>query len=57
MGIRSALENVMIDRVGDQRYFKINMDAFQKAGYLSVRQRGSLESILEAGHAATHRGW
>lgn len=57
MGIRAALESVMIDRVGDRRNFKANMDAFQEAGYLSVRQAMSLDSILDAGHAAIHRGW
>jgi hypothetical protein len=57
MGIRAVLESVMIERVGDQGTFKSNMDAFQKAGYLSLRQAGTLDSLLEAGHAAIHRGW
>lgn len=57
MGIRAALEGVMIEKVGDNRSFENNMDTFEKAGYLSVRQRGTLEHILEAGHAAMHRGW
>jgi hypothetical protein len=57
MGIRAALEMVMIDKVGDQHNFIKNIDAFQKAGYLSERQRMFLDSILEAGHAAIHRGW
>jgi Domain of unknown function (DUF4145) len=57
MGIRAALESVMIEKVGDQGKFKANVDALQQAGYLSVRQALSLDSILEAGHAAIHRGW
>jgi Domain of unknown function (DUF4145) len=57
MGIRAALESVMIERVGDRGNFKANIDAFQEAGYLSLRQAMSLDSILEAGHAAIHRGW
>lgn len=57
MGIRAALESVMIEKVGDQRSFNANMDALQKAGYLSVRQALSLNSIFEAGHAAIHRAW
>jgi hypothetical protein len=57
MGIRAALESVMIEKVGDQRSFNANVDALQKAGYLSLRQALSLNSILEAGHAAIHRGW
>lgn len=57
MGIRAALEGVMIDKVGDKNNFKANMDAFQEADYLSVRQRGHLEVILQVGHAAMHRAW
>ena len=57
MGIRAVLEAVMRDRVGDHGNFKAMVDEFQKAGYLSLRQAGSLDSILEAGHASIHRGW
>jgi len=48
---------VMIDKVGDHKYFTKNIDAFAEAGYLSVRQRSQIDTILEAGHAAIHRGW
>ena len=57
MGIRAALESVMIDKVGDKKNFKANMDAFQEAYYLSVRERGHLEAILNVGDAAMHREW
>ena len=57
MGIRAALENVMVNKVDDTGIFNTNMDAFQAAGYLSVRQKFNLETILEAGHATIHRGW
>jgi Domain of unknown function (DUF4145) len=57
MGIRAALEMVMIDKTGDHQNFTKNIDAFEKAGYLSGRQRSMIDSILEAGHAAIHRGW
>src|SRR5271157_2537733 len=36
---------------------RLNLDEFQKAGYLSERQRTALDTIFEAGHAAIHRGW
>jgi hypothetical protein len=57
MGIRSALERIIIERVKDQGNFIKNMDKFHGGGYLSERQRLALDAILEAGHAATHRGW
>jgi hypothetical protein len=56
MGIRTVLENVMKEKIGD-RPFKVLVDEFQKAGYLSKRQASSLDVLIEAGHAAIHRGW
>jgi hypothetical protein len=56
MGIRATLENVMKEKIGDCN-FKVAIDEFQKGGYLSMRQALSLDSIIEAGHAAVHRGW
>src|SRR5258708_35523717 len=57
MGIRATLEAVMLDKVGDQQNFERNLNAFEKAGYLSLIQRDSVAAILEAGHATIHRGW
>ena len=57
MGVRAALESVMIDKVGDQGRWIQNVDAFEKAGYLSVRERTTLDTIIKAGDAAIHRGW
>ena len=57
MGIRAALDAMIIDKVEDQGSFRRNVDEFVKAGYLSVRQRQTLDAILDAGHAAVHRGW
>jgi hypothetical protein len=48
---------MMIEKVGDRRTFKEKVDAFQQAGYLSLRQAINLQSILDAGHATIHRGW
>ncbi len=56
MGIRAALENVMKEKVGDHK-FVVMVDKFQEAGYLSVRQAFTLNSLLDAGHAAVHRDW
>jgi hypothetical protein len=57
MGVRAVLEIMMIEKIGDRRTFKEKVDAFQQAGYLSLRQAMNLHSILDAGHAAIHRGW
>ncbi|AYQ57606.1 hypothetical protein MS2017_1944 [Bathymodiolus thermophilus thioautotrophic gill symbiont] len=57
MGIRALLEHLMIAKVTDKGTFKKNLDAFQAEGYLSKKQRGIIEPILEAGHAAIHRAY
>lgn len=56
MGIRATLEVVMKEKIGD-RPFKVLVNEFQKAGYLSTRQALNLDVMIEAGHAAVHRGW
>lgn len=57
MGIRALIEHLMIKEIGDQGSFKKNLDSFQSAGFLSGKQKGMIEPILEAGHAAMHRGY
>jgi hypothetical protein len=57
MGIRGVLDLTMIEKIGDTRTFEEKVVAFQKAGYLSVRQTLNLNILIEAGHAAVHRQW
>jgi Domain of unknown function (DUF4145) len=57
MGTRAALETIIVSKTGDQGNFRQNLDAFQAAGYLAPRQRKTIETILEVGHATIHRGW
>jgi Domain of unknown function (DUF4145) len=56
MGIRAALEQVMIATVGDLRTFDEKLDAFQDAGYISLVQRDAMRATLNVGDAAMHRG-
>lgn len=57
MGVRALLEQIMISRAGDQGSFKKNIAEFEKLGHVSRLQRERLETILEAGHATTHRAY
>lgn len=57
MGARALLEHAMVSKIGDKGTFKKNLDAFQTHGFLSQKQREMIEPILEAGHAAIHRGF
>ena len=55
MGIRAILENVMIAKVGDLGTFAAKLDAFQKAGFISVIGHDSMRAVLDVGDAAIHR--
>jgi hypothetical protein len=57
MGVRALLETIMIDRISDQGSFKQNLNAFQKQGYISEKQKALLEASLEVGHASIHRNY
>jgi len=57
MGVRSALEQVMIDKIGgDQDRFDKNLDELYKQGHVSLLMRERLQSVLDAGSATIHRG-
>lgn len=57
MGVRAALEAVMIDSVGDNGSFAANLQLFSNAGHVSAKHRDLLLSTLEIGHATIHRGY
>ena len=57
MGVRALLEHIMILKTEDCGTFGKNMDEFERLGFVSKVQRQRLEAILEAGHAAMHRGY
>jgi hypothetical protein len=57
MGIRAALEQVMIIKVGDSGTFNSNLDAFERDGYISKIQREQMRATLDIGDAAMHRGF
>ena len=58
VGARSVLEHVMIEQAaGDQGSFARNLSAFQAAGHINPGEKHRFETVLEAGHAATHRGF
>jgi hypothetical protein len=54
-GIRMAFEQIFIEAVGDHGGFAQNLTEFQCQGYLSARQRETINQVIEVGHAAVHR--
>ena len=57
MGIRALLEQIMVSQVGEMFSFERQLDAFEKAGYISFIQRDTMKATLEVGHAAMHRAY
>jgi hypothetical protein len=57
MGVRSLLEQIMIDKVGQQKSFKLLVNTFAEKGFISPLQKERIETILEAGHASVHRSF
>src|SRR5205085_2157820 len=58
MGIRSLVEHIMIDRVGDKGTFEKNIQAFFTTGHVApIQQPIFRDALIEAGHAAMHRDW
>ncbi len=57
MGIRALLEQIMIEKCGDQGSFTANINKFENDGYISKLQKNALLPVIEAGHAAVHRSY
>jgi hypothetical protein len=57
MGIRAAIETIMVEKAGDQGTFSKNLNEFESKGYISKVQLKILETTLEIGHASIHRGF
>jgi hypothetical protein len=55
MGIRSLLEHLMITQVGDSGTFKGKLAKLRDQGLISLVQYDALNTLIHAGHAATHR--
>jgi hypothetical protein len=57
MGVRAVLDMAMNRLVGDVGNFAQKLDACERNGHLSVSQKSHLNTVIEAGNAAAHRGF
>jgi hypothetical protein len=57
MGARAIIDMVMQDTVGNQGTFSARLDALENAGHIGSRNKDVLRAALEAGSAASHRGF
>ena len=57
MGARTAIDIVLLEKVGDRGSFEQKLVALEKQGFVGQRSRQILEAALDAGSAAAHRGY
>lgn len=57
MGSRLLIETFILEKVGDVGTFKNKLGNLLTEGYISKRQKEFLDSALDAGNAASHRGY
>lgn len=57
MGIRALLDMYMVRKVGDVGSFNQKLETLKELGYISAAQAVQIEPALNAGHAASHRGY
>lgn len=55
-GVRSLIDGVMTEVVGDQATFGRLIEVFTDEGHLSPKGRDRINEVIEAGHAAIYRG-
>ena len=57
MGARAALDMLFTDKIGDIGGFQEKLERLEKKGFVAKRNREFLLAMLDAGHAAAHRGY
>jgi hypothetical protein len=57
MGLRTVLDALMLQQVGDKGSFENKLDALGYNGIISLQQSEVLRAALDAGSAAAHRGF
>ena len=57
VGIRTGLDLIIKEKVGDIGQFEKKLDELVTAGFVSSEERDRLDVLAEAGNAAAHRGY
>jgi len=57
MGARALIDLFILRKVGDLGNFSVGMDALEKEGFISFKDRLVVKAAIEAGHAAAHRAY
>lgn len=56
-GARTALDMLIVDKIGDIGTFKQKLNKMESAGYIDSTEKELLDAVTEAGNAAAHRGY
>jgi hypothetical protein len=57
IGLRTLLETVMVEKIGDARTFHEKVKCFTKEGYVTPKMADALSHVLDAGNASAHRAY
>ena len=57
VGIRTALDLIINEKVGDSGTFEQKLDSLVSGGFVSSEEHDRLEVLIEVGSAAAHRGY
>ena len=56
-GSRTLIDRLIVLTVGDKGNFAKGLEALQNEGVISPHELEILQPVVQAGHAAAHRGW
>lgn len=56
-GIRTVLDMVFVEKVGDQGGFEQKIDQMIARGYLAQHSRANILAVIDTGSASAHRGF
>lgn len=57
IGLRTLLETIMVEKIGDAGSFAKKVDVFTKQGYVTPKMAEALRYVLDAGNASAHRAY
>ena len=57
MGARTILDVLLVEASGDVGPFSVKLDKLEEKGFIGSNNRSVLNAALEAGNAASHRGF
>lgn len=57
IGLRTLLETIMVEKIGDIGTFSEKVKRFTKEGYVTPQMSEALSHVLDAGNASAHRAY